>query len=62
MTSSPTTFTLFFLAQFFLKLLDRKFFLRLVHPFLPFRLVAHRLLRSTVCRGFLSAFCGDFSC
>ena len=40
----PTTFIFFFLAEFSLKLLDREFFLCLVHPFLPFRLVALGLL------------------
>ena len=40
----PTTSVFFFLAEFSVKLLDREFFLRLAHPFLPFRLVALRLL------------------
>ena len=40
----PTTFILFFLAQLLLKFLNREFFLCLVHPFLPFCLVALGLL------------------
>jgi hypothetical protein len=43
-TGLPTAFILFFLPEFMLELLDREFFSCLVHPFLPFRLVALGLL------------------
>jgi hypothetical protein len=47
----PTAFIFLVLAEFSLKLPDREFFLCLFHSFLPFRLVAFGLLRSTVCGG-----------
>lgn len=49
--NSPAALILLLLPEFLLKLLDREIFLCLVHPFLPFRLVAFGLLRSTVFRG-----------
>lgn len=42
--NSPAKFILFFLPELSLELLDREVFLCLVHPFLPFCLMALGLL------------------